>query len=82
MLVSPPEKKSTMLLNKLVDALNKAMEKEKTQSSLVPDSDPMAAVAMPSIARSYQDRSEYPSLGHASKDRVVWKCYFNAVSCF
>lgn len=71
-----------MLLNKLVNALNKAMAKDKTESSFVPESDPMgaSAIAMPSVSRSYQDSAPYSSI--QSKDRMVWKCYFNAVSCF
>ena len=77
--MSPPQKKSTMLLNKLMNALNKAMEKEQAQSGGHSDvGGDMTAIAMPSVARAYQMENQL----RGSDDPMFWKCYFNAVSCF
>ena len=73
----PRNKKSTMLLNKLMNALNKAMEKEQTQHFGHADAEAMTAVAMPSVARAYRMENQF-----RGPDRMFWKCYFNAVSCF
>lgn len=63
-----------MLLNKLVNALNKVIERER-QAQLEPES--AAIVAAPSIAHAYQ-----VDLQRRGEGAMYLRCYFNAVSCF
>jgi hypothetical protein len=67
-----------MLLNKLMNALNKAMEKEQTQSTGGFGAEGMSAIAMPSVGRSNMMENQL----RGPEGRMFWKCYFNAVSCF
>ena len=65
-----------MLLNRLVNALSKAIQQEQTVPPSLVESYPSAGVAMPAVARAYQME------GPQYEDKTFWKCYFNAVSCF
>lgn len=63
-----------MLLNKLMNALNKAIERQR-QAALEPES--AAIIAVPSVAQAYQ-----LDLQRRGEGPMYLRCYFNAVSCF
>lgn len=70
-----PAKRSTMLLNKLMHALHKAIDNENQEVVAerdVPDVMPLVADNFPM------------DLHRRGEDRMTryWRCYFNAVSCF
>ncbi|CAG2165567.1 unnamed protein product [Oppiella nova] len=73
---SSPVKKSTMLLNKLMHALHKALDTDNNEEvdKDTPDPDVVPVVV-----------DNYPmDLHRRGEDRMTryWRCYFNAVSCF
>ncbi|CAG2111832.1 unnamed protein product [Medioppia subpectinata] len=72
---SSPMKRSTMLLNKLMHALHKALDNENEEVDKdTPDPDIVPVVV-----------DNYPmDLHRRGEDRMTryWRCYFNAVSCF
>ena len=72
---STPVKRSTMLLNKLMHALHKAIDNDKKEVEVerdVPD-------VVPLVVDNYS-----MDLHRRGEDRMTryWRCYFNAVSCF
>lgn len=90
-------KRSTMLLNKLMNALQKATEKEESASreastmarsfvQLTPDSsqDDASSDRIPSVVLpSIAQAYQVDLRRRAEGDRkMFWRCYFNAVSCF
>jgi len=79
-----------MLLNKMIKALQKEMEKEATSKTRYSPSvlsfgqareeggRLQPAIVMPPMSQSYQ-------LDHPKKTgerKMFWRCYFNVVSCF
>jgi hypothetical protein len=86
-----------MLLNKLMNALQKATEKEESASreastmarsfvQLTPDSsqDDASSDRIPSVVLpSIAQAYQVDLRRRAEGDRkMFWRCYFNAVSCF
>merc|ERR1711997_522489 len=71
-----PTKKAALLLDKIMFAVQKALDEEEGQQ----------APAIPSISQpvdiaSYNEGMGLERRGN-SHNRVYWRCYFNAVSCF
>ena len=70
-------KRSTMLLNKLMHALHKALDNENPEINSERERD------TPDVVPLVVDN--YPmDLHRRGEDRMTryWRCYFNAVSCF
>jgi len=66
-IIVPYNKRSTMILDKLVYAFQKALQNEPA---------PGRSPGNPSMESEFQQERGNPSR------RLYWRCYFNAVSCF
>lgn len=69
-------KRSTMLLNKLMHALHKALDSEKNISGSDPE--PAALISLPDLEALQQMDMQR----RTGEGKMFWRCYFNAVSCF
>ena len=71
-------KRSTMLLNKLMHALHKALDNEN-QEQINPEGVKDTPDVIPLIVDNYP-----MDLQRRGEDKMTryWRCYFNAVSCF
>ena len=73
--MSVPSKRSTMLLNKLMHALHRALDNEDDNDNIKSNSD-ITSINVPNhSSMDLQRRGE-------EKMTRYFRCYFNAVSCF
>ncbi|XP_017776392.1 PREDICTED: uncharacterized protein LOC108562531 isoform X2 [Nicrophorus vespilloides] len=69
-----PKKRAALLIDRLMVALQKAIEEEETSRS-------KGYSARSEDAMNLQRRGHGSLIGQ-QKGRVYWRCYFNAVTCF
>ncbi|KAB0794214.1 hypothetical protein PPYR_13834 [Photinus pyralis] len=78
-----PKKRAALLLDRLMVALQKAIEEEEEPDNLLVQVPPRSTLR-PDDVRSMdlQRRGHQGGLSGQQKGRVYWRCYFNAVTCF
>ena len=76
-------KRSTLLLNKLVSALNKVLDnKDSYRRPQLKIDDSMADSRLVGTGYTAGGYGRAMDLQRRTGERKFWKCYFNAVTCF